>query len=153
MALYSHYVFCVLQETELREQLRRVEGEKDLLSHSLTDRNAELQLQINKTNVHTGVLVITPSIHVHLFYFLFFQLQELEQRLDDSLKTTQSLQHQLQAQNDYLSSVVEKLQSVSETGDGCMAVVNQALTRMANYDHRLNMMRGRINSIKGWQVK
>ena len=42
---------------------------------------------------------------------------------------------------------------MSVAQDGCMAVVNQALTKMANYDHRLNMMKGRINSAKGWKIE
>ena len=42
--------FCT-QEAELRDDIQRVEREKELLSHNLTDRNAELQLQISKTSV------------------------------------------------------------------------------------------------------
>lgn len=42
--------FCT-QEAELRDEIQRVEREKELLSHSLTDRNAELQLQFSKTSV------------------------------------------------------------------------------------------------------
>lgn len=47
--------YVVMKEAELREEIQRVEREKELLSHSLADRNAELQLQISKTSVSCGI--------------------------------------------------------------------------------------------------
>ena len=43
-------VFCT-QEAELSDEIQRIEREKELLSHSVADRNAELQLQISRTSV------------------------------------------------------------------------------------------------------
>ena len=45
------------QEVELKDEILRVVKEKELLSHSLDDRNAELQLQISKTSVSLPMLV------------------------------------------------------------------------------------------------
>ena len=62
------------QEAELKEELQRIEREKELLNHSLADRNAELQLQINKTSVSrthsfsaTAVLVFYHPSPVPLY--------------------------------------------------------------------------------------
>ena len=46
------------QEAELKDEIQKVVREKELLSHSLEDRNAELQLQISKTSVSHPMLVI-----------------------------------------------------------------------------------------------
>ena len=76
-----------------------------------------------------------------------FQLAE--QRLDETLRATHLLQCQVQAQKEQLCYVVGGIQSVSKAQGSCTTTFNQAMTRLASWEHRLSMMSGRVNSMKG----
>ena len=43
-----------------------------------------------------------------------------------------------------------QIESVSQAQGSCATSVNQAMTKMANYEHRLSAISARINSVRGW---
>lgn len=101
----------------------------------------------------------SPPMHYHNHHhhhppptaiiIVLLPIQSAEERLDESVQVTNQFQYQLQAQSDHISCMAGRAQTVSKSVNSCMASLNQAMTKMANYEHRLSLMTGRLNSVKG----
>ena len=61
ICMASTWFLLWLQEAQFLEWIQKLEREKELLSHTLADRNAELQLQISKTNVIASHFSTPPT--------------------------------------------------------------------------------------------
>lgn len=108
----------------LTQQLSGTRKELAVLSHTLADRNAELQIEANK-------------------------VRSLQEELGECKANAQRQQSHLSK----YELVVENLHQISETTESWMknfgAIMEEAFTKLAIFSQRINFASGRVRFLQG----
>ena len=84
-----------------------------------------------------------------LIELLIQWLQDAELELERVSIAMHELEKQLQQEQDLRIDVVRKLQVLARLCHGFKSTVNQGFTRLANYQHRVTLMVGHVQSVTG----
>ena len=116
----------------LVERVEESEREQKILTHTLADKNAELQLQTTKT-------------------------EAVVKDLTEAKAMAALLQERLQSKCAACTRAGRSIATILDLFRGFKTTFNQALTRLVNYEHRITLATKRMQSLKGectrWKLR
>ena len=121
--------------------MEKSERERQILSHSLADKAAELRLQETRTQVSEW-----PVLY-NRYYCCY--VQEFEASFRRASIKVDTLQQQLGIKSAANARIRKGLGGIVQLYTDFKTCFNQALTQIANYEHRLKLTNMRLHSLRG----